>query len=273
VKKGLSANVTMTAIVAVLLAAAARPVFAQARDAEAQDRRRNIRYMEGVLVQAVRVGAEMVGKELERYEPTGVTMLMGSPRARGFVLEGHGIFFDVEVPEINQSVVWSVMIAQRDRQISNAIDSLRSVMRGMPNDAAQQAESALQLLNAAVGPAPTRDVAAASKDTSPVMKDVPVGRVSPQPAVIEPRKIYHAAVIGSVVDAMLGYSVQMALGADEWLTVAARGYDGPSGPQQGLSETTTITVRVKGSDLAIYHADPTRRAEIREKVKADARVF
>jgi hypothetical protein len=30
---------------------------------------------------------------------------------------------------------------------------------------------------------------------------------------------------------------------------------------------------VKGSDLAIYQSDPTRRNEIREKVKSDARVF
>lgn len=272
-KKGLSAEVTFLAIVTVLLTAVPQPLGAQARDAEAQERRRNIRYMEGVLVQAVRVGAEMVGKELERYEPTGVTVLMGSPRARGFVLEGHGVFFDVEVPEINQSVVWSVMIAQRDRQIGNALDSLNSALVTMPDTSpVQQMKNAVELLNTAVGPVPTREGSQASKNAPPMTKEG-ADRVTAQSAVIEPRKIYHAAVIGSVVDAMLGYSVQMALGADEWLTVAARGYDGPSGPQQGLSETTTITVRVKGSDLATYHADPTRRAEIREKVKADARVF
>ena len=42
--------------------------------------------MEGVLVQAVRVGAETFGSKLEQYEPTGVTMLSGSPRVRGFLL-------------------------------------------------------------------------------------------------------------------------------------------------------------------------------------------
>jgi len=71
---------------------------------------------------------------------------------------------------------------------------------------------------------------------------------------------------------MLGYSVQMSLGPEEWLTVAARGIDS-AGPIQGLQETTTITVKVKGSDLAIYHSDQTRRAEIRQKVKADVKVF
>ena len=65
---------------------------------------------------------------------------------------------------------------------------------------------------------------------------------------------------------MLGYSVQMSLGAEEWLTVAARGNDAPLSPQ-GLSDTVTITVKVKGSDLTVYHAEPARRAEIRRKWK------
>jgi hypothetical protein len=91
--------------------------------------------------------------------------------------------------------------------------------------------------------------------------------------MMDPRKQYQDAVIGSLIEAMLGYSVQMALGPDEWLTVAARGNDAPLGPQQGLADPVTITVKVKGGDLAIYHADPARRSEIREKVRADARVF
>jgi hypothetical protein len=63
------------------------------------------------------------------------------------------------------------------------------------------------------------------------------------------------------------------LGPDEWLTVAARGNDAPLTPSQGLADTVTITVRVKGSDLATYHSDPARRDEIRQKVKLDAKVF
>jgi hypothetical protein len=90
--------------------------------------------------------------------------------------------------------------------------------------------------------------------------------------ISNPRKVYRTAVIESIVDAMLGYSVQMNIAAEEWLTVAARGVE-QSGPLQGLQETTTVTVRVKGADLALYHSDPARRAEIREKVKADVKVF
>ena len=44
-------------------------------------------------------------------------------------------------------------------------------------------------------------------------------------------------------------------------------------PQAGLSDAPTIILRVKGSDLTLYHSDPARREEIRSKVKVDAKVF
>ena len=238
------------------------PVLAQPSEAEAKDRRRNIRYMEGVLVQAIRVGAEQVSKELERYDPNAVSALLGTPRARGFVLEGHGVFFDVEVPDMDQSFAASVVLLQRERQMGSAADSLRAALRTMPEgQGTQQVQTALQFL-----------VASGIKDPAVLATPPQTPIASPPLIFTEPRKFYRAAMIDSVVDAMLAYSVQMNLGPEEWLTVAARGIE-PSGPLQGLQETTTITVRVKGADLAIYHSDPARRAEIREKVKADAKVF
>lgn len=236
---------------------------AKLRDPEAQRRRNQIRLMEGVFVQAVRLGAEQVSKELERYEPTGVTVLMGTPRARGFVLDGHGVFFDIEVPDMNQSVIWSVMQTQRDRQAGDALESLRSALASMPNgEATQRAQGAVDVMMKTLGP-----ITPAS--SSGVAPGQVAAAMAPAP---DPRSLYQEAVIDHLVDAMLGYSVQMSLGAEEWLTVAARGNDAPLSPQ-GLSDTVTITVKVKGNDLALYHADPTRRAEIREKVKADAKVF
>lgn len=262
-KKGIVIGVSGV-VAATVLTALAPAAYAQARDPETQRKRNQIRLMEGVLVQAVRLGAEQVSKELERFEPTGVTVLMGTPRARGFVIEGHGVFFDVEVPDMNQSVVWSVMQAQRDRQVGNALDSLRSALRAMPDGAPmQQAQLALQVVEKTVGP-----VQAAAQ---PAPAPGQVGAAA-APAGPDPRELYRDAVIDNVVDAMLGYSVQMSLGTDETLTVAARGNDAPLSPQ-GLSDTVTIIVKVKGSDLAAYHADPARRSEIREKVKADAKVF
>jgi hypothetical protein len=270
VKKGLVLGVSDGVVAVMLLALMPAVALAQPRDPEAQRRRNQIRLMEGVFIQAVRLGAEQVSKELERFEPTGVTVMMGTPRARGFVLDGHGVFFDVEVPDMNQSVIWSVMQAQRDRQVGNALDSLRSALRSMPEGTSmQQAQMALQVVEKTVGPIP------ASKEAGSPVQPAP-GQVGAATATVtspDPRVLYQDAVIGNLVDAMLGYSVQMSLGPEEWLTVAARGNDAQLSPQQGLGDIVTITVKVKGTDLAIYHAEPARRGEIREKVKADAKVF
>lgn len=238
---------------------------AQGRDPEAQRRRNQIRLMEGVLVQAVRLGAEEVSKEMERFEPTGVTVLTGMPRARGFILDGHGVFFDVEIPDMNQSVVWSVMMVQRDRQVGSALQMLRTALKSMPEGPSmQQAQIALEAVEKTVGPSQqTRSLLAAQTTAS--------GQVSAA-TMPDPNVLYTEAVKTALVEAMLDHSLQMSLGPEEWLTVAARDNEGPLSPA-GLSDAITITLRVKGSDLAVYHADPARRTEISQKVKADAKVF
>jgi hypothetical protein len=234
----------------------ATPVVAaaQGRDPDAQKRRNHVRIMEGVLVQAVRLGAEEVSKELAKFEPTGVTVLSGMPRARGFMLDGHGIFFDVEIPDMNQSVVWSVMVVQRERQVGNALETLRTALKGLEGPSAQQAQLALAAVEKSVGP------------VQPRMADAPA------PGQVDPNVLYTETVKEKLVEVMLDHSLQMNLGPEEWLTVAARDSEGPLSPA-GLSDAITITLRVRGSDLSIYQSDPTRRNEIREKVKSDARVF
>ncbi len=114
------------AILFAVIVTMAVPALSQAQGRSRDEQRRNqIRMIEGVLVQAVRLGAAEVSKEMQRFEPAGVTVLTGVPRARGFLLDGYGVFFDVEIPDMNQSVIWSMMNVQRDRQVGNALDSLR----------------------------------------------------------------------------------------------------------------------------------------------------
>jgi hypothetical protein len=263
-------------IVIVTLAALLIPTVAHAqrRSREDQRRRNEIIVMEGVLVQAVRLGAQAVSKEMEKFEPAGVTALNGTPRARGFVLDGYGVFFDVEIPNLNQSLVWSVMTVQRDRQAARDLDLLRNALESMPESPTrQQAVQALQQVSKTVGPAtPSR----------PAMQDQPVpGQVTPVPGQVtaanappmpDPDAMYTDEVRDSLIDAMLDHSLQMNLGAEEWLTVAARASDGPLSPT-GLSDSITIILRVKGSDLAVYHADKTKRDDILQRVKVDAKVF
>ena len=251
----------LTFVVMFALAAPAVST-AQVRTREEQSRRDQIRIMEGVLVQAVRLGAEDVSRQLERFEPAGVTVLSGIPRARGFVLEGYGVFFDVEIPDMNQSVIWSMMTVQRDRVVGNALDSLRTAIESMAGPTRQQAEVALQQVIKTVGPA-----------RGPQGQPPPAaGQVAAATAMPDPDKLYSESVKAALIDVMLDHSLRMTLGPDEWLTVAARASEGPM-PPAGLSDLITIVMRVKGSDLSVYQADPTKRDEIRERVKTEARVF
>jgi hypothetical protein len=255
----------LVAVIAALVTPGLAQAQPQGRTRDEQRRRNQIRIMEGVLVQAVRLGAEEVSTELERFEPAGVTVLSGVPRARGFVLDGYGVFFDVEIPDMNQSVLWSMMNVQRDRQVGNALDSLRAALGSLPESPLrQQAESALQQVTKTVGPSvPPR---------GPQGQPPAPGQVSAAATMPDPNILYSEAVKAALVDAMLDYSLQMSLGPDECLTVAARASDGPM-PPAGLSDVITIVLSVRSSDLSIYQADPARRDEIRKKVKADARVF
>ena len=255
------------AILFAVIVTMAVPALSQTQGRSRDEQRRNqIRMIEGVLVQAVRLGAAEVSKEMQRFEPAGVTVLTGVPRARGFLLDGYGVFFDVEIPDMNQSVIWSMMNVQRDRQMGNALDSLRASLESMPDGPnRQKAQMDLQQLIKTVGPtAPMRG----PQGQAPAPGQVGAATIPP-----DPDRLYSEAVKSALVEAMLGYSVQMDLGADEWLTVAARASEGPVPSQAGLSELITIVLRVKGSDLSIYHADPTKRDEIRQRVKVEARVF
>jgi hypothetical protein len=255
-------------IVIITLAALIIPTVAHAqrRSREDQRRRNEIIVMEGVLVQAVRLGAQDVSAEMEKFEPAGVTALNGTPRARGFVLDGYGVFFDVEIPNLNQSLVWSVMTVQRDRQVGRDLDLLRNAVETMPQGPnREQAVQALQQVSKTVGPAPNRPTL---QDT-PLPGQVAAANAAPMP---DPDALYTDAVKDKLIDAMLDHSLQMNLGAEEWLTVAARASDGPLSPT-GLSDSITIILQVKGSDLAVYHADKSKREEILQRVKAGAKVF
>jgi hypothetical protein len=262
VKKGILLAVIVTLTVPALSQA-------QGRSRDEQRRRNQIRLMEGVLIQAVRLGAEEVSTTMERFEPAGVTVLSKIPRARGFVLDGYGVFFDVEIPDMNQSVVWSMMNVQRDRQVGNALDSLRSSLESMPEGPSRQkAQMDLQQLIKTVGP--ERPPRGPQGQPAPVAAP---GQVSAAASTMpDPNVLYSEAVKGALIEAMLDYSLQMNLAPEEWLTVAARASEGPM-PSPGLSDLITIVLRVKGSDLSVYHADPTKRDEIRQRVKVEARVF
>ena len=93
-------------------------------------RRQDIRVMETALLNALQTGARELARLLKLSEPNSA-FVTGAGRARGFVLEGYGLFFDVDVPEMRQSVVWSTQMGQlaQDRE-----EAIRLVSSMRPDD-------------------------------------------------------------------------------------------------------------------------------------------
>ena len=253
---------------AVAAATLAVPALAwgQMRAPDQQRRRDQIQMMEGVLSRAVRLGAEQVNRRMQAIDPT-MSVITGQARARGFVLEGYGIFFDVEVPTMSASAVWSMMTVQRDMQVAASLEAMRRALASLPEGPKlQEAQEALQRVARQVGPV-QQTPRAPGEMTVPAANTVVAASTPPAD---DPDLHYTDAVKSALIDAMLDHSLPMDLGDDEWLTVAARQSEGPLAPNQ-LFDVTTIILRVKGSDLSLYIADRSRRAEVRQKV--EVRVF
>lgn len=244
-----------TAIVASAIVAIAVQAAPLAQEGSPARRRNQIQMMEGVLMRAVRSGAEELARRMQSRDPS-LMLFTGQARARGFVLEGYGIFFDVEIPALRPTVVWAARTLERDVTMASAIDSLRQALAAMPNGPTRlQAEQALKQVQQLGPPPGARGQAIA-----------PAGSVQAASVDDDPHASYTEVVKNALIDAMLDYSLPMDVGPDEWLTVAARDSEGPLTPDE-IYEASTIVLRVKGSDLATYAADRSRRAEVRGRVQ------
>ncbi len=78
-----------------------------AQPAEQVQARFQIAAMEGVLERAVQLGAQTMRVKVQQVAPE-MLFINGAARARGFWLDGYGVFFDVDVPALRRSVLWSV---------------------------------------------------------------------------------------------------------------------------------------------------------------------
>jgi hypothetical protein len=250
-------------------------------------RRDDIRVMESVLTNALQKGAQDLARQMQVSEP-GSLFVTGAGRARGFVLDGYGIFFDVDVPGMRQSVVWSAQMLQQAQEREN----LRQfIERSRPNSPERQlAELTLRRLerqgpgpggNAPPAGQPDRGSVSATTvaesttapETSNAVAGARTAPVAPLPPAAsgaaerrDPNELYTDAVKTALIDAMLKYSAFLKIGADEWLTVAARDSDGPLMPGQ-IDDSSTIVLRIKGSDLAAFQAGKLTRDEVLKRVE------
>lgn len=249
-----------------------------AKAANMGDMRHHIYVMEGALARAVDYGAKQLNREILAVMP-GVFMLEGEARARGVQLEGYGVFFDVRVPMMRQSMVWSLrmMMDQDDTQTQAAINELRKGMQGVTDPQTRAAmEQAVRRLERQVPGARNQPMPPAGMVSQPAasvgvaVPSAPAPRTPPDSSwVKDPNRAYTEAVTRALVDSMIDYSTPMAIAADQWLTVAARDDEGRDSlaPQDPLDEVVTMIYRIKGSDLQMYRAGKIDRDEVRKRVQ------
>ena len=224
--------------------------------------------MEGVIVAAVRNGAEGLARQLQVAEP-GSLIVTGTARARGFALEGYGVFFDVDVPQMKQSVAWSTMVMLREARRQQ----LQAVLASNADpDIKRRARLELQRIDGGPSYSP---VPAPAGGATPVGQGASTGTVVAQtvdtpgevvPDARDPNQLYTDSIKSALIDAMLNYSGPMDLGRDEWLTIAARDSDGPLMPG-AVDDASTIVLRVKGSDIADFLAKRITPEEARKRVQ------
>lgn len=264
------------------------PPPAPPRPINLADIRHHIYVMEGALARAVDYGAKQLNREMSQAMP-GVFMLEGEARARGVHLEGYGVFFDVRVPSMRESMVWSLRMMMDQNEVANeaAINDLRKSMQGVtdPNTRASL-EKAIRQLERQPGGAATRPRSpeavtpglVVSDRSMPAVGAAAAAGLSPSaPARAsadpswgkDPGLAYTEAVTRALVDAMIDYSTPMVLPADQWLTVAARDDEGRDSlaPQDPLEEFFTMIYRIKGSDLQLYRTGKIDRDEVRKRVQ------
>lgn len=241
----------------------------QADDSQVRARQR-IAMMEGTLESAVKIGAENLLRQIKSAVPDP-PMLAGYPEVHGFRLDGYGIFFDVGVPMLRLPVTWPLrtLITSDNRDLESVAAELKQLIAQMePRYQPQfaQAVRRLEMRAQAQGPITPRAANNATVAANQVTA-APPANVDMR-VVDNPAEGYTREVKAALIDAMIENSGPLALGSEEWLTVAAR----DNVPRDPLSpgDTTdfsTIIFRVKGSDLGAFRSGRMTLEEARQKVE------
>jgi hypothetical protein len=85
---------------------------------------------------------------------------------------------------------------------------------------------------------------------------------------LQPRQIYQTEITNALVDAILDHSASVAIGPEEWLTVAAResGFDRRFVTGDPADTAITVILRIRGRDLQALRERTLSRDEARKRV-------
>lgn len=275
VKRSLAA---LALVAAAATAAPAQEVTSVGSLAPAPEQMRTrfqIAAMEGVLERAVQLGARRLSQQVQAVSPD-MLFITGAARAKGFALDGYGVFFDVDVPALRRSMAWSFrQLGRADGGAENAMTSLRRHLPQVTDPAARrEMEEAIQRLALIIGPMPAPGLASSgvprgpqtvAATSAPAVVDAPSPQV--QAVMDDPGLAYTNEVKAALVDAMLDFGAPIPIADTQWLTIAARDdHDSRLGGGDPY-DVSTIVLRISGADLAAFRAAKLTRDEAVGKVE------
>ena len=259
------------------LAQSSAPARPDARaEAIARQQRYEISTLERVFEGAVEHGVSVVRDRLQAVSQMPAELLISdNAHARGFRLEGYGVFFDVTVPSF-ETTLWTLRtLDQNDLGLDSAMKELQQIVKGNVN--AEQALRRVELQVTPVGLPRTSIVpgarvagstAAVAGSTAAVGDDAAARAANQDPILNEPNEAYRTEVMSALKEAMLNHSSSLGIQANEWLTIAARGNsdDRPRLAPADSSSRTRI-LRLKGSDLLAYLSQTITKEEALQRIE------
>jgi ribosomal protein L12E/L44/L45/RPP1/RPP2 len=259
-------------IVAGAFAAAAAPAAAQTSAVRAAaEQRYQIGQMERVLEGAVEHGLAVTRDRVQALAQAPADLLVSeNAHARGFRLEGYGVFFDVIVPSFETTWTWSLRtLDQNDLGVESA---LRTLQTHVKTEKDPDLEQALKRIELQMGPAMlARNSAPAARGARNATGSAATVADGQDPIMNDPNEAYRTEVLQALKDAMLAHSSSLAIGPTEWLTIAAKGND--DRPRLAPADTASGTrmIRLRGSDLGEFLAGRITREEALKRI--EERVF
>jgi hypothetical protein len=244
-------------------------------DAEARQERYQIGVLERVLEGAVEHGVTLTRDRLQAIAQVPTELLVSdNAHARGFRLEGYGVFFDVSVPSF-ETTLWTIRtLDQNDLGLDSAMKQLQQLVKGNTS-----AEQALKRVELQMGPF-ARPASGQSSDRSSIDARNQTGspaaaadqtpepsRAVPDQIITDPDEAYRTEVIAALKDAMLDHSSSLGIGPNEWLTIAARGNDDRPRLAPADSSARTRIIRLRGSDLSVYLARQITKDEAKARIE------
>ena len=277
--RGLATIIIAGAVAAAPVSAqqtvATQPTLQAARLAAQQ--RYEIGQMERVLEGAIEHGVAVTRDRVQAIAQVQADLLVSdNAHARGFRLEGYGVFFDVIVPSFLTTLTWiQRTLDQNDLGLDSALRTLQTHVKtsGDPN-----LEQALKRVELQVNPGglarpePAASVTGARTVTgSAASTNADTPAAGDDPVLADPNEAYRTEVILALKDAMLSHSSALGIAPSEWLTIAAKGNDDRPRLAPADSDARTRIIRLRGSDLADFLAGKITREEALQRI--EVRVF